>query len=147
MSHIIWQGAPSASLLAVHALHTRKLVLYFAVMLCVQALYLVGEPGVPVWPSVMLSAALAGLCVLLLAGVAWYSARNTLYTLTNRRVVMRIGMVLTITLNLPLKQLESASVRLLSKRGGGTRAWTQKHRAGGLAAFVAPCQSLDFSPS
>ena len=116
--HILWQGAPSASLLAVHALHTRKLVLYFAVMLCVQALYLAGEPGVPVWPSVMLSAALAGLCVLLLAGVAWYSARNTLYTLTNRRVVMRIGMVLTITLNLPLKQLESASVRLLSNGAG-----------------------------
>ena len=116
--HILWQGAPSASLLAVHALHTRKLVLYFAVMLCVQALYLAGEPGVPVWPSVMLSAALAGLCVLLLAGVAWYSARNTLYTLTNRRVVMRIGMVLTITLNLPLKQIESASVRQLSGGAG-----------------------------
>jgi len=116
--HILWQGTPSASLLAVHALHTRKLVLYFATMLCVQALYLAGEPGAAVWPSVMLSAALACLCLLLLAGVAWYSARNTLYTLTNRRVVMRIGMVLTITLNLPLKQIESASVRLLHHGAG-----------------------------
>lgn len=116
--HILWQGAPSASLLAVHALHTRKLVLYFAVMLCVQALYLAGEPGAAVWPSVLSSAALACLCLMLLAGVAWYSARTTLYTLTNRRVVMRIGMVLTITLNLPLKQLESASVRLLNNGAG-----------------------------
>ena len=108
--HVIWQGAPSASLLAVHALHLRKLVMYFSVMLAVQALYLAGEPGAAVWPSVLLSACLAGVCLLLLAGVAWYAARNTLYTLTNRRWVMRIGMVLTITLNLPFKHIGSAPV-------------------------------------
>lgn len=116
--HVIWQGAPSATLLAMHALHMRKLALYFVAMLCVQALYLAGEPGAAVWPSVLLSGALACLCLLLLAGVAWYSARTTLYTLTNRRVVMRIGMVLTITLNLPLKRLESASVRSLNNGAG-----------------------------
>ena len=116
--HVIWQGAPSASLLAVHALHLRKLVMYFSVMLAVQALYLAGEPGAAVWPSVLLSACLAGVCLLLLAGVAWYAARNTLYTLTNRRWVMRIGMVLTITLNLPFKHIGSASVRILQHGAG-----------------------------
>ena len=115
---ILWQGAPTASLLAVQALHLRKLVMYFALMLAVQALYLSGEPGAAVWPSVLLSAVLAGVCLLLLAGVAWYAARNTLYTVTNRRVVMRIGMVLTITLNIPLQQVESASVRLLPSGSG-----------------------------
>ena len=115
---VLWQGAPSAYLLAVYALHMRKLALYFVLMLTVQALYLAGEPGAAVLPSVLLSAGLAATCLVLLAGVAWYAARNTLYTLTNRRWVMRIGMVLTITLNLPLKQIESASVRQLSGGAG-----------------------------
>jgi hypothetical protein len=46
-----------------------------------------------------------------LGSVAWFAARNTLYTITNRRVVMRIGIVLTLTLNLPFKALSAAAVR------------------------------------
>jgi hypothetical protein len=50
--------------------------------------------------------------------VAWFAARGTLYTITNRRVVMRIGIVLTITLNLPFKALAAAAVRS-DKNGTG----------------------------
>ena len=32
---------------------------------------------------------------------AWASARTTVYTITNRRVVMRFGIALPMTLNLP----------------------------------------------
>jgi hypothetical protein len=39
----------------------------------------------------------------LVALMAWLSARTTVYTLTDRRVVMRIGIVLTLTFNLPLR--------------------------------------------
>ncbi|MGA1519619.1 MAG: photosynthetic complex putative assembly protein PuhB, partial [Burkholderiaceae bacterium] len=42
---------------------------------------------------------------------AWLSARTTLYTLTNKRVVMRIGIVLTLTLNLPLRRLAGAAIK------------------------------------
>ncbi|MCB1998648.1 MAG: PH domain-containing protein, partial [Rhodoferax sp.] len=35
----------------------------------------------------------------------------TLYTLTDRRVVMRIGIVLTITFNLPLRRIVAADLR------------------------------------
>ena len=118
---ILWQGVPSAYLLAVHALHLRSLGVYFVLMLLLQTLYLAGEPDSAVWPSVALSTVLAGVCLLLLSVVAWYAARNTRYTLTNRRIVMRIGMVLTITLNIPLKQIQSASVRLM-KDGAGDLA-------------------------
>ena len=57
--HVVWQGVPSASLLAVHVFHLRKLIAYFAFMLLIQILYLMGEPGADVWPSVGLSAVLA----------------------------------------------------------------------------------------
>lgn len=116
--HILWQGAPSAWLMAVHAFHVRKLAIYFALMLLLQALYLSGEPGPGIGPSLALSAVLAGGCLLLLLAVAWYCAHHTRYTLTNRRVVMRIGMVLTITLNIPLRQIQAASVRPLPGGAG-----------------------------
>jgi len=109
--HILWQGAPDALALANHAFHVRALVGYFAAMLLIQGLYMAGEPGGLVLRPLLLSLAAATLALLLLAGVAWYAARNTLYTLTNRRVVMRIGIVLTLTLNLPYKALAAAAVR------------------------------------
>ena len=115
---LIWQGVPKASLLAIHVFHLRKLVFYFAFMLLLQALYLAGDPEANIARAVTISAVMAGLCLLCLRGVAWYAARNTRYTLTSRRVVMRIGMVLTITLNIPLKQIRAASVRGM-KGGAG----------------------------
>jgi hypothetical protein len=109
--HILWQGAPDPMALANHAFHVRTLVGYFAAMLLLQALYLTGEPGGLVLRPLLLSLGAAALALLLLAGVAWYAAHHTLYTLTNRRVVMRIGIVLTLTLNLPYKALSAAAVR------------------------------------
>ena len=42
---LLWQGAPDWRVLAVAAFHIRKLAIYFAAMLAVQAMYLAGEPG------------------------------------------------------------------------------------------------------
>jgi hypothetical protein len=109
--HILWQGAPSAKSLAMHVFHVRSLCFYFAVMLLVQVLYLAGEPGGLALKPLLLSLTAATLALSLLGAVAWFAARNTLYTLTNRRVVMRIGIVLTLTLNLPYKALSAAAVR------------------------------------
>jgi hypothetical protein len=109
--HILWQGAPSAKSLALHVFHVRSLCFYFAAMLLVQTLYLAGEPEGLAFKPLLLSLLAAGLALSLLGAVAWLAARNTLYTLTNRRVVMRIGIVLTLTLNLPYKALSAAAVR------------------------------------
>lgn len=108
---ILWQGAPLARALALHVFHVRSLGLYFAVMLLVQGLYLAGEPGGLAYKPLLLSAFTALLALGLLAAVAWFAARNTLYTITNRRVVMRIGIVLTLTLNLPFTRLSAAALR------------------------------------
>jgi hypothetical protein len=43
--------------------------------------------------------------------LAFMTARTTVYTLTNKRVVMRLGIVLTVTFNLPLKRVSAADVR------------------------------------
>lgn len=113
--HILWQGAPDWWQLAVHAFHVRKLAFYFAAMMAVQAAFLQADHQ-PLAASLALSTALALLALGLLALTAWFSARTTLYTLTNRRMVMRVGVVLTLTFNLPLRQIAGASCK---PQGGG----------------------------
>ena len=54
----------------------------------------------------------------LLALTAWFSARTTVYTLTDRRILMRIGIVLTLTFNLPLRKLAAAAIRPQAKGHG-----------------------------
>jgi Bacterial PH domain len=108
---ILWQGTPDWRVLAVQALHVRKLAWYFAAMLALQGLYLLGEPDAQLLRPLTISASLAVMALVLLTLTAWLAARNTLYTLTNKRVVMRIGIVLTLTFNLPLRQIEGAALR------------------------------------
>ncbi len=114
---ILWQGAPAWRALALHAFHLRQVAIYFAAMMGLQALYLHGESREVVARSLLASGLMASFALGLLLLAAWLSARTTLYTLTTRRVVMRIGIVLTITLNLPLRQLRGAD---LLARGRGT---------------------------
>ena len=52
------------------------------------------------------------LCIGVLALMAWLNARASLYTLTNRRVVMRIGVAIPVSFNLPFKRLAEANLRL-----------------------------------
>ena len=104
---ILWQGAPDWRVLAVQALHVRKLTYYFAAMLGLQALYLMGEPGVALLRPLLISLGMALLALGLLSATAWFAASSTLYTLTNKRMVMRLGIVLTVTFNLPLAKIAS----------------------------------------
>lgn len=114
---ILWQGAPDWWLLAVHALHVRKVAVYFVIMLGVQAVFLRAD-GSPLLAALSLSAGLSLVALALLMATAWFSARTTLYTLTNKRVVMRVGIVLTLTFNLPLRQIAGAALKPLAGQAG-----------------------------
>jgi len=111
---ILWQGSPDASMLARSAFHLRTLAVYFALLLALAAgtswsegAGLLQALSALTWPTVLATVALLSVWSL-----AWLSARTTVYTITNRRVVMRIGIVLTLTFNLPLRQLATAGLRL-----------------------------------
>ncbi len=43
--------------------------------------------------------------------MAWLSSRTTVYTITDRRVVMRVGVVLSLTFNLPFGRIAAAGLR------------------------------------
>jgi hypothetical protein len=115
---VVWQGAPDWRCLAVHAFHVRKITLYFALMLAVQAINLSAPESAAGWKPLVVAASLYAVALALLLGTAWFSARSTLYTLTNKRVVMRIGIVLTLTFNLPYKRIAGASLKGYAKGMG-----------------------------
>ena len=111
---LLWQGAPRWQALAVRALHVRKVIVYFALLMAWDATtaFAAGESllralGGTVWLGV-----LGALAVGVLALIARQAARSTLYTLTNRRIVMRFGIALPMSLNLPFTVVESASLRV-----------------------------------
>ncbi len=108
---LLWQGAPQWRLVALHVFHVRTLAWYFAAMMVLQATYLLGEPERNLFKPLLLSFLLSVISLGILSLMAWLTARTALYTLTNKRVVMRIGIVLTLTFNLPLRMLAAASLK------------------------------------
>ena len=75
----------------------------------------------PIYQAVLVSLpflALGLIVTLLLMLVGFIQANATVYTITNKRVVMRIGAALTVTLNLPFTEIENAAIASSSKNFG-----------------------------
>jgi hypothetical protein len=109
---LLWQGGPDWKVLARRSFHADKVAVYFALLLAWQVAQALhdGEP-LALWWRGTAWLALAGLIAVgLLAGLAAWTASTTVYTLTDKRIVMRIGIVLTVAYNLPFKCIEAADV-------------------------------------
>jgi len=121
--HILWQGAPDPRRLAREALGVRWVAGYFALL----AFWRIGVSsaemplGAAIFhgvPFLVLGVVACGI----LYAIAYVQARSTVYTLTNKRVAMRIGAALTMTLNLPYTWIGNASLDL-KPSGHGTLAF------------------------
>ena len=110
---ILWQGSPEWRALARTAFHTRLIAGYFAALSAI-ALGLGVSSGS--YAGVGMTVTLGFVGVALLHLLAWGSARTTIYTLTNRRIVLRIGMAVPKCINLPLGMI--ASVDLAARADG-----------------------------
>lgn len=110
---ILWQGAPDWRALARTAFHTRLIAGYFAVLTAVALGFALSSGG---YVGVVMTASLGIAGVALLHLLAWGSAHTTVYTLTNRRIVMRVGMAVPKCINLPLGMI--ASVDLAARPDG-----------------------------
>ena len=117
---MLWQGAPRWQDLAVHAFHVRKVIWYFAGLTILAGAMRLAEgenlasairPFQWLMPMGLIASAM-------LCGLAYLSARTSVYTITDRRVVMRIGMALPVTINLPFNQINGASLRVFANGSG-----------------------------
>ena len=135
---ILWQGAPGWAGIARRALHLRGLALYFALLGGLRGAALAADG------ADLASATLGGALMILvgavpiglLAAFAMLSARTSLYTITNRRIVLRVGVALPMTINLPFALIDGAG---LMKHADGTGDITvtlaKPHRIAWLAVW------------
>lgn len=103
---IVWQGSPDWRTLARGVFHTRLLVGWF--VLVALAAFVAGGTGL-VGAGISVGLAFVGLA--LVAGLAWAQARATVYTLTQKRIVMRFGVALPKCVNLPLALITQADLK------------------------------------
>jgi len=110
---VIWQGPAQFKSLAYSTFHVRKLALYFAVLIVINLGYgLAGSSGTAeTLSSAVTFTLLAALALGLLALYAHLIARTTMYTLTTRRVIIRAGVAVPVTINIPFTKIERAALR------------------------------------
>ena len=109
---ILWQGSPRWKPLAIHAFHVRKVAIYFAILVAWYAATSLydGKPLLETASATSTFALISLACIGLLALLAYGYARSTVYTLTSKRLVLRHGLALPMSINIPFSQLGAASL-------------------------------------
>ena len=110
---ILWQGSPDFPTVAKRIFYIQWVVGYFALMLALKAGSTLADGGSlrDALLSISVLGALAVVGTGSLIALAWATARTAVYTITDKRIVMRIGIALTLTFNLPLRLVSSAGLR------------------------------------
>lgn len=110
---VLWMGSPRPMAVARRIFRLHWLLGYFAALLVAHGAWQLGQ-GVPAGKALVVTAGLLLPCALAAGAfllLAWLTARYTVYALTPRRVLMRIGIALAITVNIPLRRIVSADMR------------------------------------
>jgi len=117
---LLWQGAPDWRRLAQHAFHVRGLAIYFGAIVayCLASAIFDGKPLRDVAISTALLAGAALLPIGFLTAYSWLVGRTTVYTVTDQRVVLRFGLALPMTINLPYSKIEAAALKPLANGFG-----------------------------
>jgi hypothetical protein len=108
---LLWEGQPDQAAMARYALHIRKVALYFGLIIAAGLIGAIRD-GIPLPQLLTTLLTQVVLSLLVLGGIALYArllARNTIYAVTDRRLVMKVGLVLPTTVNIPFRLVESAS--------------------------------------
>jgi hypothetical protein len=103
---IIWQGTPDWRGVARGVFHTRLVAAWFVIV--AGFAFVAGGTGLM---GALTTLAVAALGLAVIAVLAKAQAQSTIYTLTNRRVVLRFGVALPKCVNVPLALIGKADVK------------------------------------
>jgi Bacterial PH domain len=110
---LLWQGKPDWRALALSAFHVRKVAIYLALVMLWRAVDVAAKGGSAADAAVavlwLMPLAIAALGILLL--LAWLASKTAVYTITSRRVVMQVGIVLSISFNIPFTRIKAVQLR------------------------------------
>mgnify|MGYP001157349647 CR=1 FL=1 len=119
---ILWQGHPNWWALSKDSLNMYWIFTYFLILALWRFASLYDLTGTGHALALALPLVIAGLVACtILALIAFIQARCTIYTITTKRVVLRIGAAFSVAINLPYSKLSNATLGL-RKDGTGTIA-------------------------
>jgi hypothetical protein len=111
---LLWQGSPTWRSMALNTYYVRWIAVYFGALVLWRIGVTMGSGHT--FESIALSCGLiAGLGAVaagVLAGLAYLSARSTVYSITSARVLLRHGIAVPMTMNIPFGLLEAANLRV-----------------------------------
>ena len=137
--HILWQGKPEAWGVVRHLMFAPYVAAYFATLSAWTCLATIsaGEGAREASVAALWLLGLGSTALAILGAVAWAVQRTTVYTITNRRVVLRYGLALPMAVNIPFTEIEAAAV--CSYTGGTGSISLRMLRSQGLAyVFMWP---------
>jgi len=122
---VLWQGRPCWQTLARRGFHLRKLAVYLFVLLAwyVATAFTSHASFADASLSSLRMTGIAITPLVLICLYAWVSVRSTRYTITSRRVMMKIGIAMPITFNIPYAKIDAAGVKVWAN-GHGDIAFT-----------------------
>lgn len=117
---VLWEGRPTTAGLARRLFHLKALLGYFVVLAVwdLASAYGAGFRANAAFLGLSWLALAALAVAVLVFGAAWVVAVTTRYTLTDKRVILQIGVALPIALTLPLHRIGSADLRLYPDGSG-----------------------------
>jgi hypothetical protein len=113
--YVLWQGRPGWRSIARHTLKVRWVAGWLGIFTVLRLGVDLEAGQRPVGALMALGASLA--CLGILAATAVAFARSTIYTVTSKRLVLRIGVAVPMSVNVPFSIIESADLRRLPDCG------------------------------
>ncbi len=117
---VLWQGAPSWRVFARQVFHTRAIAVLVGLAATLRVIssmdagatlgMALGEAGI------ILAFGIVGLSILSL--LAWLVQRTTVYTITNKRIMMRVGVAIQKTFNIPFATMDGAALKMHGNDAG-----------------------------
>lgn len=110
---MLWQGSPDWQAVARDILHIRGVAIYFVLIMAWAGISVGRHDGMLkgyVAAAWILPVALAAMGII--CGLALAIARTTIYTVTDKRAVLRFGIALPKAVNLPFSKVEGVSLRV-----------------------------------
>lgn len=117
---LLWQGSPDWRSLAARAYHVRKVAAYFGILMAwrVGVGVFEGHTASAILLSCLFLAALGGMAVGVLALLAYLNARSTVYSITSRRILLRHGVAVPLTMNVPFSRIDNAALKTFANGTG-----------------------------
>ena len=131
----LWQGRPTTGGVARRFFHIRAITGYFAVLAAwnLVAAHSDGFRAADALVSAFWVVIPAAGAAAVLYAIAWVLATTTHYMITDRRIIMQIGIALPIALSLPLRKIGSAAMKDF---GDGTGDITVAFSTGEQIAYL-----------